>query len=120
MLLKRFSFDVEHFPGKNNEMPDALSRQPGDEVFVEDPAEAEAFLTPERIDPEGPEFLAFLNTAELHRRIVEAQDMPDRAKLDLAMLYYTLPSPDCDPRKLFKKASKTMQEASTSDMQDVI
>jgi hypothetical protein len=27
---------------KNNELPDALSRQPGDEVFVKDPAEAEA------------------------------------------------------------------------------
>jgi hypothetical protein len=73
MLLKRFSFDVEHVPGKNNELPDALSRQPIDEVFVEDPAEAEAFLPPVRIEPEGSEFLAFLNASELHRRIVEAQ-----------------------------------------------
>jgi hypothetical protein len=73
MLLKLFSFDVENVPGKNNELPDVFSRQPGDEVFVEDPAEAETFLPPERIEPEGPEFLAFLNAAELHRRIVEAQ-----------------------------------------------
>jgi hypothetical protein len=73
MLLKRFSFDVEHVSGKNNELPDALSRQLGDKVFVEDPAESEAFLPPERIEPEGPEFLAFLNAAELYRRIVEAQ-----------------------------------------------
>jgi hypothetical protein len=73
MLLKRFSFDVEHVPGKNNELPDALSRQPGDEVFVEHPAEAEVYLPPERIEPEEPEFLAFLNTAELYRRIIRAQ-----------------------------------------------
>jgi hypothetical protein len=38
MLLKRCSF--EHVPGKINELPDALSRQPGNEVFVEDPVEA--------------------------------------------------------------------------------
>jgi hypothetical protein len=69
MLLKRFSFDVEHVPGKNNELPDALFRQPGDEIFVEDPAEAEAFLPLERIKSE---FLVFLNAAEFHRRIVEA------------------------------------------------
>jgi hypothetical protein len=73
MLLKQFSFDVEHFPAKNNELPGALSRQPGDEVFVEDPAEAEAFLPLERIEAEGREYLDILNEAELHRRIVETQ-----------------------------------------------
>jgi hypothetical protein len=70
MLLKRYSFDVEHFPAKNNELPDAFSRQPGDDVFVEDPAEVEVFLPLERIEPEVREFLAFLNAAELHRQIV--------------------------------------------------
>jgi hypothetical protein len=70
MLLKRYSFDVNHGSGKNNDLPIALSIQPGDEIFVEDPAEAEAFLPLERIKPEGPEFLAFLNAAELHRQIV--------------------------------------------------
>jgi hypothetical protein len=69
----RFSCDVEHFPAQNNELPDAFSRQPGDDVFVEDPAVVEVFLTPERIDPEVREFLAFLTAAELHRRILEAQ-----------------------------------------------
>jgi hypothetical protein len=73
MLKKRFSFDIEDVPRKKNELPGTLSRQPGDEVFVEDPAEAEEFLLPKRIEPEGPEFLAFLNTAEIHRRIVKAQ-----------------------------------------------
>jgi hypothetical protein len=42
MLLKRFSFDVEHVPGKKNELSDTLSRQSGDEVFVEDPADVVA------------------------------------------------------------------------------
>jgi hypothetical protein len=75
MLLKRFSFNVNHSPEKNNELTKALSRQPGDEVFIEDPVEAEAFLPPERIEPEGSEFLACLNTEELHRRIVEAKSI---------------------------------------------
>jgi hypothetical protein len=72
MLLKRFSFNVEHVLGKNNELLDVLSRQPGDEIFVKNPAEAEAFLPFERIEPERPEFLAFLKAAELHYRIIEA------------------------------------------------
>jgi hypothetical protein len=69
----RSSFNIEHVLRKSNELPDALSTQPGDEVFVENPAEAEAFLPPERSEPEGLEFLAFINATELHRRIVEAQ-----------------------------------------------
>lgn len=28
VLLSRFTFDIEHCPGKNNELPDALSRHP--------------------------------------------------------------------------------------------
>jgi hypothetical protein len=48
MLLKRFSFnDVEHVSGKCNELPNALSKQLGAEVFVQNLTEAEAFLPPE-------------------------------------------------------------------------
>ena len=42
-------------------------------------------------------------------------NIPDRAKLDLSTLYYGLPSPDCDPRLLFKKASETMKNPKKAD-----
>jgi hypothetical protein len=65
MLLKRFSFNVEHIPGKENQLPDALSRLPGNEVFREDPGEADAFLPPTRAEPEEANFVAVLGAAEL-------------------------------------------------------
>ena len=35
LLLQEFSFRIEHCPRKNNELPDALSRHPQDNVHVE-------------------------------------------------------------------------------------
>lgn len=42
-------------------------------------------------------------------------DVPDRAKMDLANLYYGLPSPDCDLRMLFARASEYMEKARSVD-----
>lgn len=36
LLLKRFCFDVEHVPGRSNELADALFRRLSDEEFAED------------------------------------------------------------------------------------
>jgi hypothetical protein len=53
MLLKHFSFDVEYVPGKKNQLPDDLFKLSNSEVFREDPEEADAFLPPTRLSPEG-------------------------------------------------------------------
>ncbi|APG78075.1 RNA-dependent RNA polymerase [Wuhan insect virus 15] len=47
--------------------------------------------------------------------LISGLDIPDRSKLDLATLYYALPSPDCDPRALFRKASDIMQNPNKAD-----
>jgi hypothetical protein len=73
MLLKHFSFDVEYIPGKKNQLPDALSRLPGNEVFREDPEEADAFLPPTQAEPEEENFVAVLGAADLQQRIVDSQ-----------------------------------------------
>jgi hypothetical protein len=70
-LLKHFSFDIENVPGRSNELPYILFTQPGDEVFVEYPTEAGPILPPEKDEPKGSEFLAFLNATALHRQIIE-------------------------------------------------
>ena len=51
MYLKSFNFSVEHIAGKNNELPDALSREPGSEMFAYDADLLEALLPPERTVP---------------------------------------------------------------------
>ena len=48
--------------------------------------------------PHGPTWYEFL----------KAQDMSDRAKLDLAYAYHGLTAPDCELDLLFRKASETM------------
>lgn len=42
-------------------------------------------------------------------------DINDRQRMDLMNLYYALPSPDCDPQQLFKKASEVMKNAHRVD-----
>jgi hypothetical protein len=73
MLLKRFSFDIEHISEKCNELLDTFSRQVGDEIFDKASPEAEKFLIPERDQPEEPQFLAFLYTAKFNRRSIESE-----------------------------------------------
>jgi hypothetical protein len=52
-----------------------LSRLPGNEVFREDPGEADAFLPPTRSEPEEGNFVAVLDAAEVRQRIVDGQGM---------------------------------------------
>ena len=48
IYLRSFNFTVEHVAGKFNELPDALSRDPGEEVFTDDADALEALLPPEQ------------------------------------------------------------------------
>jgi hypothetical protein len=73
ILLKRFSFDIENVPGKKNQLPDTLSRLPGNEVFREDPEEADAFLPPTWAKPEEENFVANLGAADMQQQIVDSQ-----------------------------------------------
>jgi hypothetical protein len=73
MLLKRSSFNIEHVLGKKNELPDALSRLPGNQVFWEDPEEADDFLPPTQPKPEEENFVAVLGAADLRQGIIDGQ-----------------------------------------------
>jgi hypothetical protein len=73
MLLNRFNFDIEHVPGKKNQLHDALFRLTGNEVFREDPEEADTILPPTRAEPEEENFVAVLGAADLRQRIVDSQ-----------------------------------------------
>lgn len=46
LLLQEFVFDVEHCPGRLNDLPDALSRLPADEPVPADTVEADRLLPP--------------------------------------------------------------------------
>jgi hypothetical protein len=53
MLLKRSSFNIEHVLRKSKELPDALSTQPGDELFIADPAEVKRSCDPRGSSQKG-------------------------------------------------------------------
>jgi hypothetical protein len=72
MFLKCFSFDVEHIPGKKNQLPDALSRLPGNEVFRV-LLEADVFLPSTWAEPEEENFLAVLSAADMRQWIINSQ-----------------------------------------------
>jgi hypothetical protein len=50
LLLQEFNFRIEHCPGKNNELPDVLSRQPEDVEIPEDTEDVDRMLVPKRKD----------------------------------------------------------------------
>jgi hypothetical protein len=50
LLLQEFNFRVEHCPGKNNELPDVLSRQPEDVEVPDDTEDVDRMLVPKRED----------------------------------------------------------------------
>jgi transposase InsO family protein len=50
LLLQEFNFRIEHCPGKNNELPDVLSRQPEDVEIPDDTEDVDRMLVPKRKD----------------------------------------------------------------------
>jgi hypothetical protein len=50
LLLQEFNFRIEHFPGKNNELPNVLSRQPEDVEIPDDTEDVDRMLVPKRKD----------------------------------------------------------------------
>lgn len=46
LLLQEFDFDIQHCPGKLNDLPDALSRYPTAEVTVNDDQDYSRMLPP--------------------------------------------------------------------------
>ena len=73
MYLRSFNFEVEHVAGKDNELPDALSREPGDEIFVDNCDVLEALLPPERCAPTQEAHFASVIAQDLRARIIKAQ-----------------------------------------------
>ena len=51
ILLSELTFTIEHYPGKNNELPDALSRQPDPNASSPGEPEVERMLPPTRTAP---------------------------------------------------------------------
>jgi hypothetical protein len=50
LLLQEFNFRIEHCPGKNNELPNVLSRQPEDVEIPDDTEDVDRMLVPQRKD----------------------------------------------------------------------
>ena len=73
MYLRSYNFTVEHVAGKLNQLPDALSREPGDTVYVEDGDEFQALLPPERSAPASSLHIAFTRAEDLRTQINRAQ-----------------------------------------------
>ena len=82
MYLRGFDFKIEHVPGKINELPDALSRQPDDNNFEECTRNIESLLPPEhRAHAEQAQFASAI-AYELRDRVIEAQTRENRDELD--------------------------------------
>lgn len=56
-----------------------------------------------------------LNLSMQWHELFDSVDLADRQKLDMMTLYYAFPSPDCDLRLLFLKASEVMQSPNKAD-----
>ena len=85
MYLKSFNFAIEHVAGKDNQLPDALSRDPGEEVYSYDADALDALLPPERTVPQREVILASIIAQDLRERILDAQqeepvDVEDAAR----------------------------------------
>ena len=74
MYLRAFNFTVDHVAEKKNELPDALSRNPGNEIFTDDAGALEALLPPEQNKYEQHVYLASALVQDLHERIVQEQE----------------------------------------------
>ena len=73
MYLRGFDFNIEHIAGKDNELPDALSREPGNNIYADNTEELEALLPPEREMSIPDVHIASTIAHDLHIRIVDAQ-----------------------------------------------
>ena len=73
MYLRSYNFDIEHVAGKDNELPDALSRDPGDEIYVDNGEAFDALLPPERLAPTQEAHIASAIAQDLRARIIEEQ-----------------------------------------------
>ena len=85
IYLRSFNFDVIHIAGKNNELPDALSRDPGAETFVDDGDALEDLLPPERHTNKQRRYFASMLATDLRECILQAQtnepvDVSDAAR----------------------------------------
>lgn len=69
LLLQEFQYSVEHVPGKANELPDALSRNPGTEEIATDLGETDRLLPYEYRSPNvtHPIYLTVAETPLLHQ-----------------------------------------------------
>ncbi|KAK9692938.1 Integrase zinc binding domain [Popillia japonica] len=54
LLLQEFQYSVEHIPGRENQLPDALSRNPGSDLTTEDLQETERLLPYDYTPPQAP------------------------------------------------------------------
>ena len=73
MYLKSFNFVVEHVAGKENQLADALSRDPGNEIFSYDDEALEALMPPVRTVPQRKIICASMIAQDLLERITHAQ-----------------------------------------------
>ena len=73
MYLRAFNFTVEHVAGKDNQLPDALLRDPGNEQFVYDTNALEALLPLERPVMQREIMCASMIAQDLRERIKQAQ-----------------------------------------------
>lgn len=78
MYLMTFEFDVEHVPGKDNELPDALSRSPGSEEFQVDESIYDALDPPRRRHHDEEPVVAHVDSRTLRDEVLQAQHR-DRA-----------------------------------------
>ena len=72
-VLQSFNFAVEHVSGKDNQLPVALSQDPGGEIFSYGADGLDALLPPERTVPHGEVILASIIAQYLRERILQAQ-----------------------------------------------
>ena len=64
---------VEHMPGRCNELPDVLSRNPEAKVFVEDTSTLERLLSPEAAQPREDIIAARILVDEVQEAQVAAE-----------------------------------------------
>ena len=112
MYLRGFNFNVEHVAGRNNELPDALSREPGDNIYNDKPEELDALLPPERDTPTHDVHIASIIAQDLRALIINAQatetiDSKDvervlqpGQRLEFVKDAYYITEPQCAPRIL--------------------
>lgn len=71
--LSALNMKVEHVPGRCNELADALSRNPEDELFIEDTEDLDRLLPPSITEPPLVPMAAHLSVCTLYDEIQENQ-----------------------------------------------